>query len=89
MLKKTDLWSEKNKRQAHLDKRIEQTQSAFFGFEKVAANEKVHKVRRHFDRVARRYDLMNTLLSFGIHYHWKRLAIRILNLKPGNRVLDV
>ena len=89
MLKKTDLWSEEDKRQAHLDRRIEQTQSAFFGFEKVAANEKVHKVRRHFDRVARRYDLMNTLLSFGIHHHWKRLAIRILNLKPGNRVLDV
>ena len=89
MLKKTDLWSEEDKRSAHLNSNIEQTKSAFFGFEKVDAGEKVHKVRRHFDRVARRYDLMNTLLSFGIHYHWKRLSIRILNLKPGARVLDV
>ena len=89
MLKKTDVWSEKDQRQAHLDNEIDRTDSAFFGFEKVKADEKAPKVRRHFDRVARRYDLMNTLLSFGIHYQWKRLSIRILNLKPGNRVLDV
>jgi demethylmenaquinone methyltransferase/2-methoxy-6-polyprenyl-1,4-benzoquinol methylase len=89
MPNKTDIWSDKNKRKAHLNSQIEQTQSAFFGFEKVDADEKAHKVRRHFDRVARRYDLMNTLLSFGIHYQWKRLSIRILNLKPGDRVLDV
>ena len=89
MVKNTDLWSEADQRLAHLDSQIDRTQSAFFGFERVRADEKAQKVRRHFDRVARRYDLMNTLLSFGIHYPWKRLSIRILNLKPGDRVLDV
>ena len=51
--------------------------------------EKVDWVRRHFNRVAPKYDLMNTLLSFGIQYAWKRTAIRMMGLSPGDRVLDV
>ncbi len=43
----------------------------------------------HFTAVAKRYDLMNTLLSFGIHHLWKRKAIRMMNLSIGNDVLDV
>ncbi len=43
----------------------------------------------HFDRVATRYDLMNTILSFGLHHLWKRRTVSLLNLKPGERVLDV
>ena len=46
-------------------------------------------MRQHFDTVARKYDLMNTLLSFGLHHLWKRTAVRLLGLKPGDRVLDV
>lgn len=64
-------------------------ETAQFGFRKVPAKEKAHWVRNHFDTVAQKYDLMNTLLSFGIHYLWKRTAIKLLGLKPGDRVLDV
>ena len=51
--------------------------------------QKAQEVRRHFDQVASRYDLMNTLLSFGVHHLWKRRAVGLLDLKPGERVLDV
>jgi demethylmenaquinone methyltransferase/2-methoxy-6-polyprenyl-1,4-benzoquinol methylase len=62
---------------------------AYFGFEPVPAREKTARVRRHFDSVARVYDRMNSLLSFGIHHAWKREAVRMLGLSPGERVLDV
>lgn len=64
-------------------------QTTHFGFRKVPEKEKVNWVRHHFDAVAQRYDLMNTLLSFGVHYLWKRTAIRLLGLQKGNMVLDV
>ena len=60
-----------------------------FGYRVVPEDEKVKWVRRHFDRVARSYDMMNTLLSFGIHYLWKRSAVKLLNLKEGDWVIDV
>ena len=62
---------------------------ADFGYRKVPADEKVNWVRSHFDTVARRYDFMNTLLSFGIHHLWKRTAVKMTGLQPGDRVLDV
>ncbi|HEY3278830.1 MAG TPA: bifunctional demethylmenaquinone methyltransferase/2-methoxy-6-polyprenyl-1,4-benzoquinol methylase UbiE [Syntrophorhabdaceae bacterium] len=64
-------------------------ETADFGFKKVPAGEKTHWVRNHFDTVAGKYDMMNTLLSFGIHYLWKRKAVNLLGLKPGERVIDV
>jgi demethylmenaquinone methyltransferase/2-methoxy-6-polyprenyl-1,4-benzoquinol methylase len=60
-----------------------------FGFQEIPTREKVKWVREHFDTVARKYDVLNTLLSFGIHYLWKRKAIRLLGLKSGDRVIDV
>jgi demethylmenaquinone methyltransferase / 2-methoxy-6-polyprenyl-1,4-benzoquinol methylase len=60
-----------------------------FGFQTVPEKEKVVRVRNHFDRVATKYDMMNTLLSFGIHYVWKRSAIGMLALKEGDAVIDV
>jgi demethylmenaquinone methyltransferase/2-methoxy-6-polyprenyl-1,4-benzoquinol methylase len=63
--------------------------TTYFGYQKVPEDEKSQWVLRHFNTVAKRYDLMNTLLSFGIHYLWKRTAVKIMNLKPGDRVLDV
>ena len=51
-----------------------------FGFRRVPAAEKASLVSDHFDVVAKKYDLMNTLLSFGIHYLWKRTAIELLEL---------
>jgi demethylmenaquinone methyltransferase / 2-methoxy-6-polyprenyl-1,4-benzoquinol methylase len=66
-----------------------QDQTAYFGYRQVAAAEKGKLVHQHFDTVARRYDLMNTLLSFGMHHLWKRAAVRMMHLKPGDRVIDV
>lgn len=64
-------------------------ETTHFGFRKVPAEEKVRWVRNHFDTVAQKYDLMNTLLSFGIHYLWKRTAVNLLRLQPGDSLLDV
>jgi demethylmenaquinone methyltransferase/2-methoxy-6-polyprenyl-1,4-benzoquinol methylase len=64
-------------------------EETFFGFERVQTREKSARVLRHFNSVAHVYDFMNTLLSFGIHHAWKRAAVRMLELQPGDRVLDV
>ena len=82
-------WMEKNQRLEQLDEYVQRENRAHFGFEEWSEAEKAARVRRHFDAVARRYDLMNTLLSFGAHYLWKHRAIGMLGLKPGDRVLDV
>lgn len=63
--------------------------NAYFGYDRVPSDQKTDKVLQHFNSVAVRYDFMNTLLSFGIHYLWKRDAVRQLKLKPGESVLDV
>ena len=60
-----------------------------FGYRRVSAAEKGRLVLRHFNTVAARYDFMNTLLSFGLHHLWKRTAVKMLGLRPGERVLDV
>ncbi|MBF0192291.1 MAG: bifunctional demethylmenaquinone methyltransferase/2-methoxy-6-polyprenyl-1,4-benzoquinol methylase UbiE [Magnetococcales bacterium] len=60
-----------------------------FGFSEIPLNEKVHKVRQVFDSVAQNYDLMNDLMSMGIHRLWKKFAIRRLRIKPGDHLLDV
>ncbi len=62
---------------------------AYCGSQQVPAAEKSKLVAAHFTAVAARYDLMNTLLSFGLHHLWKRTAVRMLGLKPGDRVIDV
>jgi demethylmenaquinone methyltransferase/2-methoxy-6-polyprenyl-1,4-benzoquinol methylase len=56
---------------------------------KTPPGEKGPVVLGHFTKVAPKYDLMNTLLSFGLHHLWKRTAVRMLGLKPGDWVLDV
>ena len=60
-----------------------------FGYLKVPESDKARLVRRHFNTVARNYDFMNTLLSFGIHYLWKRLAVEMMDLQEGDRVIDL
>lgn len=60
-----------------------------FGFDEVPEAEKAAKVRRVFDRVAERYDVMNDLMSLGLHRVWKRFAARISSVRAGERVLDV
>ena len=60
-----------------------------FGFEKVLKQEKAARVGAVFDRVAERYDLMNDLMSFGLHRAWKAFTVAIARPRPGERVLDV
>lgn len=60
-----------------------------FGFQTVSAAEKARRVGRVFESVAPRYDLMNDLMSFGLHRLWKQQALRLTGLRPGHRVLDL
>ncbi len=63
--------------------------SVSFGFRKVSEAEKRKLVDEHFDSIAAKYDWMNTVLSFGLHYVWKRTAVRMSGIKAGDIVLDV
>ena len=73
----------------HPDGALLHEETAQFGYQKVPAQEKANLVQRHFDSIAAKYDFMNTLLSFGLHYLWKRAAVKMMKLQPGSRVIDV
>ena len=60
-----------------------------FGFESVAEADKAHRVRGVFDAVAPKYDLMNDLMSLGLHRAWKAYTVAVANLHAGDRVLDL
>ncbi len=60
-----------------------------FGFREVAESEKAGRVARVFDSVASRYDVMNDLMSAGLHRVWKRILIERGGLRAGERVLDL
>jgi len=60
-----------------------------FGYEKVPEDAKAAKVREVFDRVAGNYDLMNDLMSAGLHRVWKAFAVALSGVREGHRVLDV
>ena len=60
-----------------------------FGFENVDESEKARRVRGVFDSVATRYDLMNDLMSMGLHRAWKAYTVMVANVSEGSRVLDI
>jgi len=60
-----------------------------FGFEKVPWSEKAGRVRSVFASVAGKYDVMNDLMSFGVHRLWKQFALSLTGLRPGQHALDV
>ena len=60
-----------------------------FGFEQVAYDDKVNKVAGVFHSVAAKYDVMNDLMSFGIHRVWKRYTIEMSGVRHGHHVLDL
>lgn len=60
-----------------------------FGYEDVPEGEKVKRVRQVFDSVADKYDLMNDLMSLGLHRIWKRFTVDLCQLRPDSRVLDL
>ena len=60
-----------------------------FGYEQVDENAKAQRVRGVFDSVASRYDLMNDLMSAGLHRLWKRFAVNATGVRTGMKVLDL
>tara|TARA_Y100001936_G_scaffold243230_1_gene281766 strand:- start:16159 stop:16893 length:735 start_codon:yes stop_codon:yes gene_type:complete len=65
------------------------TKTTHFGFNSVAEADKARKVAGVFDSVAEKYNLMNDLMSAGMHRIWKRFAIEASGVKSGDRVLDI
>ena len=60
-----------------------------FGYQQVPEDEKAGKVAGVFDSVAPKYDLMNDLMSLGLHRAWKAFAVAVSGVRAGDRVLDV
>ena len=89
MLKEKEIWLDDEKRRQQLENTANNPETTFFGFQRVPREGKADRVLQHFNSVAQHYDFMNTLLSFGIHHLWKRSAVRMLDLAPGDHVLDV
>jgi demethylmenaquinone methyltransferase/2-methoxy-6-polyprenyl-1,4-benzoquinol methylase len=63
--------------------------STHFGYEKVDERDKAQRVRGVFDKVAARYDLMNDLMSLGLHRAWKAYTVALADVHEGHRVLDL
>ena len=63
--------------------------STHFGFKTVDEQDKAKHVRSVFDSVAPKYDVMNDLMSAGLHRVWKRYTITVANPQPGDQVLDI
>jgi len=71
------------------DKQTDSDKQTDFGFQTVAEREKAKKVAEVFDSVASRYDIMNDLMSGGLHRLWKMFALTRVAVRPGMRVLDI
>ena len=65
------------------------TGSTHFGFEQVPWSDKARRVRGVFDSVAGNYDVMNDLMSGGLHRLWKQFTLGLANLRPGQKALDL
>jgi demethylmenaquinone methyltransferase/2-methoxy-6-polyprenyl-1,4-benzoquinol methylase len=73
----------------HSKSGMNQNEKTYVGYRQVHTSEKGKVVQQHFTSIARRYDLMNSILSFGLHRLWKRTAVKTLKLKEGDRIIDV
>jgi len=60
-----------------------------FGFEQIGEEHKARRVAAVFDQVAGRYDLMNDLMSLGLHRAWKAFVVALARIRPGEQVLDI
>ena len=65
------------------------TKSTHFGYKTVSEDEKVHEVAKVFHSVASKYDVMNDLMSAGLHRIWKTFTIAQAGVRPGFKVLDI
>lgn len=66
-----------------------QDETTHFGYRQVPRSQKARQVADVFHSVAGKYDLMNDLMSMGIHRLWKRFTIELSGVRPGHRVLDI
>lgn len=66
-----------------------QSATTDFGYQQVPVQEKAGLVSAIFDSVASRYDLLNDVMSFGVHRLWRRFAVSLCEIRPGQRVLDL
>jgi demethylmenaquinone methyltransferase/2-methoxy-6-polyprenyl-1,4-benzoquinol methylase len=73
----------------HVAALSDSSRETHFGYEKVAEDDKAGRVRAVFDSVAERYDLMNDLMSFGLHRIWKAYTVAVAHVHTGERVLDI
>ena len=60
-----------------------------FGYQTVDEAHKAARVRGVFDSVAQKYDIMNDLMSGGLHRAWKAYTVAVANVRPGDKVLDI
>lgn len=67
----------------------QENDTTHFGYKQVPVGEKAQKVREVFDSVANKYDVMNDLMSMGVHRLWKRFAIEVVGARPGQKMLDL
>jgi demethylmenaquinone methyltransferase/2-methoxy-6-polyprenyl-1,4-benzoquinol methylase len=67
----------------------ESEKTTHFGYQTVDVEEKAERVRGVFDSVANSYDIMNDLMSFGIHRLWKHIAVDLAGVRSGMKVLDL
>ena len=65
------------------------SRTTYFGYKRVSVEEKSERVAGVFNAVVQQYDLMNDLMSLGIHRLWKRYTIALSGIKPAHRVLDL
>ena len=68
---------------------MQKESTTHFGFDEVPLSEKQRRVGSVFDSVANRYDLMNDVMSLGIHHLWKKFTLELCGLRPGHVVLDL
>jgi len=68
---------------------MQQKSTTDFGFEEIPAAEKQGRVGAIFTSVAQKYDLMNDVMSFGVHHLWKRFTLEMCGLRRGHKVLDL
>ena len=89
MLTQKEKWLDKESRKNQITELENGKQETYFGFQRVPVEKKAGKVLDHFNSIAKHYDFMNTLLSFGIHHLWKATAVRMMDLASDSAVLDV
>ena len=68
---------------------MSESSTTHFGYQTVDEHDKAHRVADVFHSVARKYDVMNDLMSVGLHRAWKAFTLQVSGVRPGQRVLDV